>query len=328
MPAVSILVPSYNHARFISQCIESVQAQTFEDWEMIVVDDVSTDATVEIARSFSDPRIKVHVNGTNLGTYGNLNRCLDLATADLAAVLNSDDYWRPTKLEKQVDLLRRHPECPFSYTRGRQTDPNGGEEVTVDEKWAELPRAEVHDLRPWMVFDNRVLASSLVYRRAFARFDDSLRYSGDWVMVLRLCQRGPAAFVDEELMVWRIHDTNAHLNRIKHFGEEMRLREAILKDPDRWRKGESDAARLNKNLVLSAFHLHSLYILVGEKRKANDLMRWVLSVDPENRQAKRRLSLSWLPLAIQRGRLCPGLPPADYLEAYKTVNRSPLNIEP
>lgn len=327
MPAVSVLVPSYNHARFIGKCIDSVLAQTFEDWEMVVVDDGSTDETVEIARSYKDPRIKVHVNQTNLGTYGNQNRCLDLATGDLAAVLNSDDYWRPTKLEKQVALLKAHPECPLSYTRGLQTNPKG-EEVRVEEAWSGLPTAEVHDLKPWMMADNRVLASSLVFRRAFARFESSLRYSGDWVVVLKLIQRGPAAFVNEELMVWRIHDENAHLHHVRHFSEEMRVREAILRNPDRWKVSDSDRPQLIQNLVASAFSLHSLYILVGEKQRATELMKWVLSVDPENGQAQKRSKLSWLPLGIQRSRLSPGMNPAEYIKAYEKADKTALVIDP
>ena len=118
MPKVTIIVPSYNHVRFVKPCVESVLAQTFSDWEMIVVDDGSTDGAFEAFQQFTDPRIKVHQNEQNLGTYGTQNRAVALFQADLIAILNDDDTWAPTKLEAQIRALEKHPDAPFCYTRG------------------------------------------------------------------------------------------------------------------------------------------------------------------------------------------------------------------
>lgn len=322
MPTVSVLIPCYNHSAFLRQCLDSVLAQTFQDWEVVLVDDVSPDDSFEIASSYSDPRIRVYRNESNLGTYGTQARCLELAEGEFVAVLNSDDYWMSTKLEKQVALLQAHSECPFAYCRGRLTDLKG-KETSSDEQHGQMPVAEVQDLRPWLVIDNRILASSLMFRRGKAGFDGSMKYSGDWKIVLQLCQLGPAAFVNEDLSVWRIHGENAHTDLIKHFGEVMRVREAILAKPDRW-QGEG----VNEGLLVCAFHLHAFYVLVGESAKAKALMKWALSVDPGNAQAKKRSLLAWLPASVQQKRLAPGRDPASYGAAYRAMDKTPINIDP
>lgn len=327
MPMVSVLIPCYNHSVYLRQCIDSVLAQTFEDWEIVLVDDVSPDDSFQIASSYTDSRIRTFRNEANLGTYGTQNRCLELAEGKYVAVLNSDDYWMPTKLARQVELHEKHPECPFAYCRGRLTTLDGNE-TSSDEQHGLMPTSTVQDLRPWLVIDNRILASSLMFRRGVARFDSDLKYSGDWAIVLRLCQQGPAAFVNEELSVWRIHGENAHTDLIKHFGEVMRVREAILKDPDRWRKGDADVAAVNQGLIVCAFHLHAFYVLVGEKGKAKQLLNWVLSIEPQNRQAQKRKILSFLPAGTQQKRLTPGRDPDQYRAAYKNMPKGLIDINP
>jgi len=103
-PLVSIITPTYNHERFIGQCIESVLAQTYRHWEMIIVDDGSTDRTCEIIQQYKDSRIcylrQEHKGIYRLGeTY---NQALNYASGELIAILEGDDYWPPYKLERQI----------------------------------------------------------------------------------------------------------------------------------------------------------------------------------------------------------------------------------
>src|SRR5579885_2801948 len=102
---VSVIVPSYNHASFLRECLQSALDQDYSDLEVVVVDDCSSDNSLEIARSIQDPRLQVHKNERNLGAYGTQNRALEMATGDYIAILNSDDVWRKGKLSKQVALL-------------------------------------------------------------------------------------------------------------------------------------------------------------------------------------------------------------------------------
>lgn len=110
LPAVSVCIPSYRGAAHLAAAINSVLAQTFTDFELIVVDDNSPDNTAEIMRTFTDPRVRFLVNPTNLGPDGNWNRCLELARGRYFKLLPQDDLLAPTCLAEQVAVLEQDRE--------------------------------------------------------------------------------------------------------------------------------------------------------------------------------------------------------------------------
>lgn len=114
---VSIITPSWNSEKYIKETIESVQNQTYQNWEMIIVDDCSSDKTVEIVEkvSKSDPRIRVLKQYVNGGAAKARNRSLQESTGRYVAYLDADDIWKPTKLEKQVQFMKEY-NCGFSCT--------------------------------------------------------------------------------------------------------------------------------------------------------------------------------------------------------------------
>ena len=113
---VSIIMPSYNTANFISSTIKSVLAQTYTDWELIIVDDCSTDNTDEVVRPFlSDLRICYIKNEKNSGAAVSRNRALREAKGKWIAFLDSDDLWLPEKLEKQIEFMKEN-NYSFTYT--------------------------------------------------------------------------------------------------------------------------------------------------------------------------------------------------------------------
>ena len=103
-PKVSVIIPAYNTEAYLGKAIESVLEQTLTDIELIIVDDASTDKTVEVAKSFTDPRLKVIVNQQNLGAAAARNRALRAAQGEWIAVLDSDDWYAPERLSKLVSL--------------------------------------------------------------------------------------------------------------------------------------------------------------------------------------------------------------------------------
>ncbi len=122
---VSILTPTFNHEQYIAECIESVQAQTYSNWEMIIVDDGSRDKTVEIARAFAekDSRIEIIEHKTNYGLYRlheTYNEALRLSKGELIAILETDDLWRANKLELQVPYFA-DPEVVLVYANAALT---------------------------------------------------------------------------------------------------------------------------------------------------------------------------------------------------------------
>lgn len=117
MPLVSVITPAFKAARFIGETIGSVQAQSLEDWEMMIADDCSPDDTCEVVAGFAskDPRIKLIRQDANQGPAAARNAALAQATGRYIAFLDSDDLWLPEKLEKQVDFMAQK-DCAISYT--------------------------------------------------------------------------------------------------------------------------------------------------------------------------------------------------------------------
>lgn len=129
---VSIIMPSYNTANYISESIESVLSQTYTNWELIIVDDCSTDNTDEVVNSFlKDRRIRYLKNKKNSGAAVSRNRALREAEGKWIAFLDSDDLWMSEKLEKQVNFMKEN-DYHFSYTNYLEIDTGGNKNgVTV-----------------------------------------------------------------------------------------------------------------------------------------------------------------------------------------------------
>lgn len=112
---VSIIMPSYNSSEFIKSAIMSVQNQTYETWELIIVDDCSDDNTIDIINSIDDKRICLYTNKCNKGAALSRNKALRKAKGRWIAFLDSDDIWLPNKLEKQLEFMRKY-NYAFTYT--------------------------------------------------------------------------------------------------------------------------------------------------------------------------------------------------------------------
>ena len=108
IPETSIIMPAYNNARFIGDSIRSVLAQTYINWELLIVDDCSKDNTAEIVESFHDPRIHYQRNAHNMGAAETRNQALKIAKGRYIAFLDSDDLWEPEKLEKQITFMEKN----------------------------------------------------------------------------------------------------------------------------------------------------------------------------------------------------------------------------
>lgn len=131
-PLISIITPNYNCGRFIAQTIESVRAQTYTNWEMLIVDDCSTDDSYQIALEYAqkDPRIKVFQNEKNSGAAISRNKAIELSQGEYLAFLDSDDLWLPEKLEKQLQFMQEN-DCDFSFTEYEHIDEDNNSLLKV-----------------------------------------------------------------------------------------------------------------------------------------------------------------------------------------------------
>src|SRR5580704_2775124 len=112
-PLISILMTAYNREKFIAEAIESVLASTFEDFELIIVDDCSIDSTIEIAKTYerNDARIKVYRNENNLGDYPNRNRAASYAKGKYLKYIDADDYIYPWGLQLLIEMMEKFPDA-------------------------------------------------------------------------------------------------------------------------------------------------------------------------------------------------------------------------
>jgi hypothetical protein len=207
-PRVSVIMATYNGAAFIRQSINSLLAQTFTDFELIVVDDCSTDETPGILDSIADSRLRVFGNARNLGVVESRNRCFAQVRGTYVAMLDHDDISRPRRLEQQVAYLDARPDTVLIGTAahlledGRITGPR-------------LPGTTSPALISWLLLvANPLVCSSVMFRTAAARRLDqfmraSYAYADDFDLYHRLKPFGAIARVDEPLTIYRLHGANA-----------------------------------------------------------------------------------------------------------------------
>jgi teichuronic acid biosynthesis glycosyltransferase TuaG len=127
MPStVSVITPTYNSEKYISECIDSVRAQTFQDWEMVIVDDCSSDGTIAVLESYQriDPRVILIQNESNLGPATTRNRAIERASGRYIAFLDSDDVWLPVKLDTQLGFMEANG-ADLSYTSYEKISEDG-----------------------------------------------------------------------------------------------------------------------------------------------------------------------------------------------------------
>src|SRR3989344_753353 len=158
-PLVTILMLTYNRAHFLPEAIQSVLRQTYQNWELIVIDDGSTDTTGVVMASYTDPRIRYIKHESNAGLFASRAESLSYATSTYTAVLDSDDYWiADTKLAEQVAFLNENPEHVVVGTHALVIDSNG---VTLNKH--EVATTD-QDIRNKILIRNQFIHSSLLIR--------------------------------------------------------------------------------------------------------------------------------------------------------------------
>jgi glycosyltransferase involved in cell wall biosynthesis len=211
MPTVSVLMPAYNAARYIAQTLDSLLVQTFADWELVVVDDGSTDATPDILASYIDPRIHV-IRQANGGEARARNTALDHATGEFIAFLDSDDLYTSNALSDMTAFMRAHPEFDAAFADGYFCDEN------------DRPLMRLSEHRPGIytgrILEQVVLSGSVItvpvctiVRRAIIeqhhlRFDPQFVIGPDWDFWIRVARVAEFGYLDTITCLYRVHQTN------------------------------------------------------------------------------------------------------------------------
>ena len=209
-PLVSVIVPAYNAQITLPATIESIRRQTLQHFELIVIDDGSTDGTVECVQRIRDPRMRVF-SYPNDGLAAARNRGIEKSHGEFITFIDGDDLWTPDKLERQVERLQRHPKAAAAYSWTAFIDDRGRFLFAKEPSWSE---GDVYSelLRECFVASG----SNVLVRRSSVEivgpFDTTLAAAQDWEFCLRLAARWPFVVVPHYQILYRIREGSLSAN--------------------------------------------------------------------------------------------------------------------
>jgi glycosyltransferase involved in cell wall biosynthesis len=229
-PLVSVIVPSYNTAKYVPDAVRSILSQSYQNLEVHVVDDGSKDNTREVMQQFAaDPRVIYHYQ-ENRGESGARNTGIRAAKGELIALLDADDLWMPRKLELQVPCFAAHPKVGVVYTNTVHVDANNQEIATY--------RTARHNGRitEKLFGENFVTGATSMFRRECfdgELYDESLKTCADYDISLRLSVKYEFFYLDEityRYRIWPGQVSNAR-NLLRFHDDSVRMRTKFL---ERW----------------------------------------------------------------------------------------------
>jgi GT2 family glycosyltransferase len=255
MAKISVIMPAYNRASFIGETIESILGQTYQDWELIIVDDGSTDNTQEVVSRYPDPRIRC-VRQANAGETAARNAGLSLAKGEYIACIDSDDLMLPHNLEVLLKTLEADPEAgcaygwfyfmdasgqPLPYQHGQIS---GVVPQQIDQPWPGKmpPLSGISDegqILPQLLSgpEGTLAIGSFLSRRkwvdAIQGFNPARKHQGHWDFFVRLARAGCAyACCRQAVMLFREHGSGAHRNYEKMVAARLDVLNTIYKDSE------------------------------------------------------------------------------------------------
>lgn len=353
-PLMSVVLPAYNHAGYLIEAIESVRAQTFTDWELIVIDDGSTDNSWELlqaaVRQWNDPRIQTLLQA-NAGSHATINRGLVMAHGTYLAILNSDDRFHSERLQRLVTFAQSAGDEVFITTGLRLIDQTG---ATVNrshwwntmyndliQHWRMAQQASGHPAVDALLWGNFTVTTSNFFfsRTLWERVGHfrHVRYVPDWDYALRVAGEVPQAFhflPDQNLLDYRLHGRNTILGgALRNHAEAYRVLRTFLR---RWvQAGHSVPAHaIDRIHYLGRFMRHEHARLLLEQQQSNweaQRKHWHEQIEHWQKQSKHweqqsehwkkqvqelRLSRSWRMTAPLR----------EFVNLLRQVRRLPARL--
>ncbi|MBX3464825.1 MAG: glycosyltransferase [Planctomycetes bacterium] len=236
MPVATFAIPCRDAGPHLRPLLQSLLAQTVQDFALLLVDDASRDGSVDLARAVAGDRVVVHRNAAPLGIGGNWNRCVELVATPFFCLAHQDDVYEPRYLERMLAALAARPDAGIAHCRATSVDEAGRPLASPAERfkehfWRRAPGADraAHYARLWR--GNFVCCPSVCYRtdavREVGGFRTDLRFALDWEYWFRLLRHGHGiADVDETLLHYRRHDATASRAATadqSRFAEELRV---------------------------------------------------------------------------------------------------------
>ncbi len=301
IPIVSVCVASYNHARFLPEMLDAILGQTLRDFEIVVVDDGSTDNSMEVLQAYANRnpeimRVYTHPGGRNLGISATVNLGFEKSRGKYWCPHDSDDISYLDRLARQVAFLENHPDVGWLYGiadfidgNSRRLDGHQGEDAS-----------SCLDLIERLTWSNPIASPTTMIRREcmllVGKWDETLVCS-DWEYWIRLAARYPPVFLPGPVLQYRIHGSNSSVNMPK----ERELKYYLQCLAAVRKKADFVGGRINlpRFKALLEFQQAKALILLGDLESADHMLDAMFRTDPSLREDPKRLA-QWLYLARDR----------------------------
>ena len=299
-PLVSVVITVYNGEKYIEQSIESILSQTYQAWELIIINDGSSDNTENLILKYPDKRIKYLRNDTNRGISFSLNKGLDATNGEFIARLDADDISLPFRLEKQVEFLNENKDYTLCGTYFQTINAKG--KILKHVRFPTNNR----DAQSYLLLHNCFCQSAIMMRAPIAKklkYDQDFRIGEDYDLWHRISKQGKITNLPLFTTLYRIHDTNITRKSEVMFTDVIKVQKKILDDlgieySENELEVHSNALsyhgeyfKLPGNLQLLENWIKKLYSFIKKSGRYNDLLCYGI------------LAEKWIVLAYKSGNL-------------------------
>ncbi len=271
-PLVTVILPAYNAAKHLRQAIDSIVAQTYKNFELLVIDDGSTDLTARIILSFRDPRVKYVKNEENLGLIATLNKGIEIARGEYIVRMDADDISLPKRIEKQVSFMQSFPKVGASGTWYYTFGGNGSKKLKVssDPAW----------LQANLLFNSCLCHPSTIIRKETLlknniRYNPEYKHAEDYDLWIQLSRVSALSNIREFLFKYRSHSGQVS----EQHNETQKTSASVI------RKNYLD--NLGITYSEDEFNTHTLIAtntLIKSKEDLDKIEKWLLSLIDQNKK--------------------------------------------
>ena len=254
MPRVSVIIPVHNAALTIADAIDSVLAQTFTDYEIIAIDNNSTDASREILARYADPVRKIKIlSEPKRGPSVTRNTGVRASSGEYLAFLDADDWWRPTMLQRTVEILDRDPDCALVYTDLALVDSTGHEQMASIAGESHPPTVAEMLERLWPILPSGVLMRRETFDLAGGFPEDLIAFEDVYFWLL-VREHGTFSYLAEPLAVWRF---------------------ALFPNPLKPAGGQDEAGVIFERMVRDRYHTDAHHHVLGRRRAPRSILGYI-----------------------------------------------------
>jgi glycosyltransferase involved in cell wall biosynthesis len=290
MPIVDVLVPNYQYGRYLRECISSILDQGVSDLRILIIDNASTDDSVDIACELAakDPRIEVRARSQNLGFQASVNEGIDWATSEYFTVVCADDLLPTGALSRAIEIMEKHPEVSFAYGKYAKYQ-QGDDYPTIQQstnEWRILPGTEY--IKWGCCRAMNATMSPLVRTRIHKKvghYRPELQFADDMEVLLRLAYFGSVAETDDIQAVQRLHEMNVSQttwkNPVRRMLEQIAVVDSFFRNEGRdMPEAKSLQAAARRRTGAGAYWAGVAQLLRGDYRSGFDLFKLAVNLSP------------------------------------------------